>query len=278
MARVERDPTFLEDSRDRRPDPSVMLRERMLARVVERDPRVRPGKGEVRRGVDRSRSTADDVDGLGGCQLVVRCPESRIDVLVGLQVRPAPEAVGDTGRDDQHVVRLGAGAAVREPHADHAVGERELGERAVDRAYAVQLAVAVEPDVVLAGPPVGSGQPHAQLLPADEGGLGRDADDVDVSGQVPGREQAGVAEARDHHPGSAHDLTRGGRGTSRGTRSITSWYAGRRSRLRCSIIGMLAPRKSPAIAMVPMKTHHQSAGDAARPNRPRANQKLISPK
>ena len=59
---------------------------------------------------------------------------------------------------------------------------------------------------------------------------------------------------------------------------MTSWYAGRRSRLRCSIIGMLAPRKSATIAMVPMKTHHQSEGDAARPKRPRANQKQISPK
>ena len=62
MARVERDPALVEDARDRRPDPSVVVRERPLAREVEGDPLVGPGEGEVRRGADRSRAPADDVD------------------------------------------------------------------------------------------------------------------------------------------------------------------------------------------------------------------------
>ena len=63
-----------------------------------------------------------------------------------------------------------------------------------------------------------------------------------------------------------------------GTRSIIAWYDGRRSRLRASIIGMLAPRNIASIAAVPARTHHQSPGAAASPNSPRASQKLISPK
>ena len=59
---------------------------------------------------------------------------------------------------------------------------------------------------------------------------------------------------------------------------MTSWYDGRRSRLRASIIGMLAPRNIASMATPPTSSHHQSPGEAAIPNRPSANQKLISPK
>jgi hypothetical protein len=61
---------------------------------------------------------------------------------------------------------------------------------------------------------------------------------------------------------------RGGHGTKRGTRSITSWYSGRRSRLRVSIIGMLAPRNMARIAGAPNISHH---GPRVRPP-PRTSQ------
>ena len=91
-----------------------MLRERPIAREVERDPRVGPGEGEVRRGVDRSRAPADDVDGLGGCQLVVcalrAASTSSSDWRSGRRQKPlvTPVAMTSTSYGSARVVPSGS--------------------------------------------------------------------------------------------------------------------------------------------------------------------------
>ena len=85
-----------------------------------------------------------------------------------------------------------------------------------------------------------------------------------MPGEPDGGEDAGVAEAGDHDSRPRHaGARRGGRGTNSGTRSTTSWYAGRRSRLRFSIIGMLAPRNIASIATArPAPTSRRRRGQA----------------
>ena len=200
-------------------------------------------------------------------------PTSSADCSVG----PAPEAVGDTGRDDERVVVLGRGRPVVTLDRDRSVDEVDPGERAVHGSHAVEPAVPVEGDPVVAGPMVGAAEPPAELLAADQPGFDRDADDVGVPG-----EPIAVRTPLSPRPAMTTRfmpaLSFGGHGTKRDTLSTTSRYPGRRSRLRASIIGMLAPRNMASIATAPTNSHHASAGAAATPNSARLNQKLNSPK
>ena len=200
--------------------------ERPLTGEVEVDLLVGPGRGEVGRGADGGGATADHGDRPRGGELVVSGPEAGLDLGERLEVGAAPEAVGDAGRDHQGVVRLGGRGSIGETYVDRAGLQVEAGERAVDRADVVEAAVAVEADEVVALPVLGAGQPGAELLAADQRGLAGDADEVGVPGEMDRRQQAAVAEAGDDDTwlSLAPQPTRlGGRGTSIGTRSITSW-------------------------------------------------------
>ena len=87
----------------------------------------------------------------------------------------------------------------------------------------VEPAVAVEGDEVVAGPVVGAGQPEAELLAADQRGLGGDADDVGVAGEVDRGSSPLSPSPATTTRGGVTVRRRGGRGTSIGTRSMTSW-------------------------------------------------------
>lgn len=211
MARVQADAHREQAAADLAPRARVVLRDRALAREVEVDLLVGPARAQVGRGVHRSRSAADHDHRTGGCDRVVVRPEVGVDLLAGLQPGPTPEAVGHPCRDDQGVVRLDGAAAGRQLDGDLPGVEIQTAQRSVQAAYAVEPAVATEVDPVVTGPVVGSRQAHAELLPADELGLGRDADDLDVPGEVDRGEGPDVAEAGDDdpRPAAAH---RGGRG------------------------------------------------------------------
>ena len=123
------------------------------------------------------------------------------------QVGAAPEAVGHTGGDHQHVVRLGPLDAVGVEHPDLARVEVDAGEAAMHHPHVVEPPIAVVRDPVVARPVVGAGEPDPEFLAAHVRGLRRHADDVGVPGEMDRGEQAGVAETGDHHPRAAHRMT-----------------------------------------------------------------------
>ncbi len=109
----------------------------------------------------------------------------------------APEAVGDAGRDHEDVVRFGGLGAVSQLDADVAPREVEPGQLTMDGANVREAPVAVEADAIVTGPLLRTRDAHAELLAADQLGLGGDADDFQpfrLLGQADGGEQPAVAE------------------------------------------------------------------------------------
>ena len=118
--------------------------------------------------------------------------------LVGrLEVRPAPEAVGDSGRDDQCVIPLGRRRAVVMADTYGAGGKVESRQSAMDGAHPVQAAEPVERDPVGARPVLRARQPPAQFLAADQCRFGRDSDHLGVAGEPDRGEYTAVTQPRD---------------------------------------------------------------------------------
>ena len=123
----------------------------------------------------------------GGGQPVVCGAQVGADLCGRLQCRLAPEAVGDSGRDDQRVVRLGDCRAVVAP-AERRFGRQvQSGQRGLNGPHPIQPAEPVERNPVVAGPVVGAGQPDAEFLAADQCRFDRDSDDVGVAGRAGSR-------------------------------------------------------------------------------------------
>ena len=258
--------------------------QRPFAREVEVDALVRPGARQVGGAADRRGAASHDDHRVGGGQAVVSGAQIGVDLGGRLQVRPAPEAVGDSGRDDERVVLLVQRRAVVTLNRDGSVSEVEPSQRAVDGSNPVESAEPVERDPVVTGPVVGAAQPNAQLLATDQRGLGRDSDDVGVTGEVDRGKDTAVAEAGDRRRAC---------GSRRGLSNAPSWRPGNEARypvdhVLVSRSTLQAARlhhrnagteeHAPASLTPRAISHHASAGEAATPNSARANQKPNSPK
>ena len=213
-----------ESAPDPLPGPGVVQGQGAFAGEVQGDAFVRPGQCDVRRGADRSGTPTDDEHRCGGREAIVGALEVPVDLGGGLQARLAPEPVGDAGRDDQRVVRLGRGRAVCAGDGHRPVRQVDPGERAVDGPDGVEPPVPVERDPVVPGPVFGSADPPPEFLAAHQSRFGRYADDVGVLGEPDRGEQTAVAQSGDDYPPADHVVAlRGGRGTNRDTRSMTRW-------------------------------------------------------
>ncbi len=178
---MQPDTAIGEQLADALPHAAMMLGQGGFAGEVEVDLLVGPGVGEVGGAADRRGPASDDRDRVGGREGLMRRGDGLVDLGLGLHVGSPPEAVGHAGRDDQHVVRLGAGLAVGVLVRDRAAGDVDAGDGAVNRTYAGKSAIALERDAVVLRPEVGPGQPESELLAADHAGLGADADDVGIA-------------------------------------------------------------------------------------------------
>ena len=140
----------------------------------------------------------------------------------------SPEAIRHARRDHQRVEILSPGTPVGTSHLNAAT--RQIGgeDLSVDGPGSVQPPEPVERDPVVSLPFSGPCDASAQLLPTDQRRFRRDADDVDMAGQSDRGEDAAVAETCDHDSPprpvlpNQFSVDRGGRGTSRETRWMTS--------------------------------------------------------
>src|SRR5688572_24079727 len=166
MPGVQTDTGVGQPAADVRPDARVVPRERAVAGEAEVDLRAGPSERDVDRGGHRCRPATDHHYRVSGREPLMGAPQVRGDLVGGLQVRAAPEPVGDAGGDHEYVVRLGPERAAGQSDLDLAGVEVETGEGAVHGAGLLEPAVAVERGPVLADPLVRARQPQAELLTA----------------------------------------------------------------------------------------------------------------
>ena len=123
-----------------------------------------------------------------------------VDSTSGRRQKPllTPVAITSTSYGSSDVVPSGPVTD------DRPGGQVEAGELTVHDPHPVEAAEPLEGVVVVAGPPLRPGEPQAELLAADQGGLGGDADDVVPLGEPDRGEDAGVAQAGDHHARTGH--------------------------------------------------------------------------
>ena len=82
----------------------------------------------------------------------------------------------------------------------------DAGQCAVHGTHPVKGAEPVERNPVGPCPLIGPGKPPPQFLAAHQGGLGRDADDIELSGQPDGGEHTAVPEPSNNDTFSAHAI------------------------------------------------------------------------
>ena len=181
-----------------------MLGQRAVTGEVQRHPLVRPSGSHIRGAADGGRATTDDNHRLRRAQALVSGGETCLDLICRLQFRLAPEAIGDSGRDDQDVIGFDGGDAVGTVQRHLPRGQVDTGQRALNGAHPIEAVKAVERNPVVPGPVLRPGNPPAQLLSADQTRLRRDAYDLGVLGEPDRRQYAAVPEPRNDH---AHPVT-----------------------------------------------------------------------